>query len=83
MLTTVRGELYRHLHGLSLSFHNRARSGDLLLRILHDVNLLRDVAVTAALPLVADSLVLLAMVGVMIWLHWKLALLALVNLPLF
>jgi ATP-binding cassette subfamily B protein len=83
VLTAVRGELYRHLHGLSLSFHNRARSGDLLLRIMHDVNLLRDVAVTAALPLVADLLVLLAMVGVMIWLHWKLALLALITLPLF
>jgi ATP-binding cassette subfamily B protein len=83
VLTAVRAELYRHLHGLSLSFHTKARSGDLLLRIMHDVNLLRDVAVSAALPLVADSLVLLAMVGVMFWLHWKLALLSVVTLPLF
>jgi ATP-binding cassette subfamily B protein len=83
VLTAVRGELYRHLQRLSLSFHTKARSGDLLLRVMHDVNLLRDVVVTAALPLVADALVLLAMVGVMFWLHWKLALLALVNLPLF
>jgi ATP-binding cassette subfamily B protein len=83
VLTEVRGELYRHLHGLSLSFHNKARSGDLLLRIMHDVNQLRDVAVTAVLPLVADALILCGMVGVMIWLHWKLATLTLVMLPLF
>jgi ATP-binding cassette subfamily B protein len=83
VLTEVRGDLYRHLHGLSLSFHSKARSGDLLLRIMHDVNQLRDVTVTAALPLVADGLILCGMVGVMIWLHWKLAALVLATLPLF
>jgi ATP-binding cassette subfamily B protein len=83
VLTQVRADLYRHLHGLSLSFHTRARGGDLLVRIMHDVNQLRDVVVTAVLPLAADGLVLCGMVGVMIWLHWKLALLALMMLPLF
>jgi ATP-binding cassette subfamily B protein len=83
MLTEVRAELYLHLHGLSLSFHTRARGGDLLLRVMSDVNQLRDVAVTAALPLFADGLVLLGMIAVMFWLHWKLALLALVTLPGF
>ena len=50
---------------------------------MNDVNQLRDVAVTAVLPLIADALVLCGMVGVMLWLHWKLALLSLVMLPLF
>jgi ATP-binding cassette subfamily B protein len=83
VLTDLRADLYRHLQGLSLSFHNNARSGDLLLRIMNDVNQLRDVAVTAVLPLVADALVVCGMVGVMIWLQWKLAVLALAMLPLF
>jgi ATP-binding cassette subfamily B protein len=50
---------------------------------MSDVNQLRDVAVTAALPLFADGLVLLDMIGVMFWLHWKLALVSLVTLPGF
>ncbi len=54
VLAEVRGDLYRHVQGLSLSFHNKARSGDLLLRLMNDVNQLRDVAVTAVVPLVAD-----------------------------
>jgi ATP-binding cassette subfamily B protein len=83
VLADLRADLYRHLQGLSLSFHHRARGGDLLLRLLNDVNQLRDVAVTAVLPLVADVLVLCALVGVMFWLHWKLAMLGLVTLPLF
>jgi ATP-binding cassette subfamily B protein len=82
VLTQVRGELYRHLQRLSLSFHSRSRSGDLVLRVLSDVNLLKDVAVSAALPLLANLLVLAGMVAVMIWLNWKLALLALSVLPL-
>jgi ATP-binding cassette subfamily B protein len=83
VLAEVRGDVYRHLHGLSLSFHHKARGGDLLLRIMHDVNQLRDVAVSAFLPLLADGLILCGMLVVMFWVHWKLAALALMTLPLF
>ncbi len=82
VLTQVRNELYRHLQGLSLSFHTRARSGDLILRVMSDVNMVKDVAVTAALPLLASGLIFVGMVGVMFWLQWKLALVALAFLPL-
>ncbi len=82
VLTQVRNELYRHLQGLSLSFHTKARSGDLILRVMSDVNMVKDVAVTAALPLLASGLIFVGMVGVMFWLQWKLALLALFFLPL-
>ncbi|HEV3237271.1 MAG TPA: ABC transporter ATP-binding protein [Gemmataceae bacterium] len=83
VLTDVRADLYSHLQKLSLSFHTRARNGDLILRVMGDINLLKDVVVTALLPLVANILVLVGMVGVMVWLNWKLALLSLVPLPLF
>jgi ATP-binding cassette subfamily B protein len=83
ILSQIRAEVYLHLQTLSLSFHAKSRGGDLLLRVMADVNQLRDVAVTAALPLCADGLVLLGMVGVMFWLHWKLALLSLATLPVF
>ncbi|MFQ5570224.1 MAG: ABC transporter ATP-binding protein [Rhodothermales bacterium] len=83
VLTDVRGALYRHLHYLSLSFHHRRRSGDLIVRVIGDIGLLKDVVVTAFMPLVASLLVLLVMAGLMLWLHWKLALLVLVTLPLY
>jgi ATP-binding cassette subfamily B protein len=82
VLTQIRNELYRHLQGLSLSFHTKARSGDLILRVMSDVNMLKDVAVTAALPLLASMLIFVGMVAVMFWLQWKLALVALAFLPL-
>jgi ATP-binding cassette subfamily B protein len=82
-LTEVREELYRHLQKLSLSFHHQARNGDLTVRVVGDVNLLKDVASTALLPLFANLLVLAGMAVLMFWLQWRLALAALVTLPLF
>jgi ATP-binding cassette subfamily B protein len=83
VLRDVRAEVYQHLLRLSLSFHRRARSGELVLRIMGDVNLLKDVVVTALLPLLANLLVLVGMFGVMFWLNRGLAWLALLILPLF
>jgi ABC-type multidrug transport system fused ATPase/permease subunit len=82
VLTEVRADVYRHLQGLSLSFHRHARNGELVLRVMSDVNLLKDVVVTALLPLLANFLVLICTFGIMFWLNARLALLALLLLPL-
>ena len=82
VLACVRNDLYKHVQGLDLSFHTSARGGDLIIRMINDVNMLRDAAATAVLPLVAKSLVLVGMWSVMFWLNWRLALLALATLPL-
>ncbi len=83
VLTAVRSDLYRHLQRLSLRFHARAQSGDLIIRVIGDVGMLKDVAVTAALPLFGNLLILLGMVAVMFWMHWQLAAMAVLILPLF
>ena len=79
----LRNDLYRHLQCLSLSFHARARAGDLVVRVISDVGLLQDVTVTALLPLVGSVLVLVGMVAVMFWFQWQLALVALAVVPFF
>jgi ATP-binding cassette subfamily B protein len=82
VLTKVRGQVYHHLLHLSLSFHNRAKSGDLLTHLMGDVGRLQEVAVTAMLPLTINLLTLVGMLGMMLWLNWRLALLALAIFPL-
>lgn len=83
VLTTVRARLFRHLQSLSLAFHNRSRSGDVVIRVISDVGTVRDVTVTALLPLFANVLVLVGMLSVMSWLNWQLTLIALSTVPLF
>jgi ATP-binding cassette subfamily B protein len=83
VLSELRSDVYGHLQSLSLSFHTRARAGDLIVRVIGDVGMLKDAAVTAALPLAVNLLSLVGMLCVMLWMQWRLALLALVIVPLF
>lgn len=83
VLTAVRGVLYDHLQRLPLSYHAGTRGGDLTLRVIGDVGLLKEVAVTALLPLVGNAVILLGMLGVMAWMNPGLALLAVAIFPAF
>ncbi|MGH3089944.1 MAG: ABC transporter ATP-binding protein [Rubrobacteraceae bacterium] len=83
VLTQVRGDLYKHLQRLSLSFHTKARGGDLTVRMITDVGQMRDAVVTALMPFLGNILVLVGMILVMFIMNWQLALIALATLPLF
>lgn len=83
VMTEIRGDLYTHLQRLSLSFHSKIKSGDLITRVTYDVERLREATVTAALPLLTNIFTLVGMLGVMFWLNWELATLAVIAFPLF
>lgn len=83
LLTSVRADAFSHMQKLSLGFHDKARTGDLVQRITSDVGRLKEVAVTAALPLIGNVLMLVAMLGVVFVLDWQLALCMLVVFPIF
>jgi ATP-binding cassette subfamily B protein len=82
VLTEVRTTLYRHLQLLSLSYHNKARTGDLVVRVIGDVGVLQDVFITALIPLVTSAVVLVAMLGLMFWMEWRLGIVAVAVVPL-
>ncbi|GAB3278173.1 ABC transporter ATP-binding protein [Kineosporia babensis] len=83
LLTRLRAEAFGHLQRLSLSFHATARTGDLVTRITSDVGRLREVAVTAALPLIGNLVTMIGMTLVVAWLDWQLALVMLSVVPIF
>ena len=82
-LSKVRNQLYRHVQYLSLSFHTRAKTGDLVVRLIGDVGMLQDVAVTALLPMLAKFLIVIGMLSLMFFMHWQLGLVAVSVFPLF
>lgn len=82
-LTKVRNQLYRHVQYLSLSFHTQAKTGDLVMRLIGDVGMLQDVAVTALLPMLAKALIVVGMIGLMFWMNWMLGVIAIAVFPLF
>lgn len=82
-MTSVRAAVFSHVLRLSMRFHSTTRTGDLITRLISDVGKLRDVAVTAAMPLLGNVVTLVAMVAVMFWLDWRLALVVLAAFPVF
>ncbi len=49
VMAEVRNHLYRHLQDLSLGYHTKARSGDLIVRVSSDASRLQEIMITAAL----------------------------------
>jgi ATP-binding cassette subfamily B protein len=81
MVYTLRRELFGHLQRLSLSFHNRARAGELLTKIVSDTNALKDVFAESILTVFSQLLTLVAMLAIMFALDWRLTMIVLVIVP--
>ena len=79
---TIRRELFSRLQRLSLSFHNQTKSGELLTKVSSDTAALRDVFADWSLTMAGHGLTLLSMMAIMFVLNWKLALVAMVTLPI-
>ena len=78
----LRNELFSRLQRLSLSFHHQTKSGELLTKVSGDTTALRDVFADWALTMAGHGLMLLGMMAIMFVLNWKLALVAMVTLPM-
>ncbi len=83
VLADIRLRLFGHIANLSMSFHNRSRTGDLTSRVMFDIDRIREVLVTSVVPFVSNGLALTAMLGVMFWMNWRLAAIAMVAFPVF
>lgn len=64
----LRARAFRHVQGLSMRHHTRASTGDTVQRLVGDVSRLQEVAVTAGLPLLGNTITLILMTGVLLWL---------------
>jgi ATP-binding cassette, subfamily B, bacterial len=83
ILADIRGKLFQHLANLSVSFHGRNRTGDLVTHVTYDVDRMREVIISALLPLLTNVLTLTAMVVVMFWMNWLLGCIVAVAFPVF
>lgn len=81
MVYTLRSELFSHLQRLSLSFHNRARSGEILNKLTSDTNALKDVFAESVLTVATHVLTVFSMFVIMFILNWQLSLIVLATFP--
>jgi ATP-binding cassette, subfamily B, bacterial len=76
---TLRGELFEHLQRMSLTFHSRARTGELMSKITGDTNTLKDVYVEYLLTQVTQTITIVSMAAVLMAINWHLALIVLAS----
>lgn len=82
ILSIIRKSLFTHLLRLPLSAHQELRAGDLTMRLINDIGMMRDAMVTAVMPLLSSLTVFTGMAGIMLWLNWQLTVVALLPVPL-
>ena len=82
ILFDMRLSLYEHLQRLSPRFYARTRLGDIVARLNNDISEIQRVAAEAALAWVGNVLFLIGSLALMIWLDWRLSLVALAPMPL-
>ncbi len=78
----IRGDLFRHLHDLSAEFYWRKRSGEIMSRVINDLNSVQSMLQFLPLYLVRDTLTVAAVLGVIFFTHWKFALISILAIPM-
>src|SRR5256886_2391684 len=77
----LRRVLYSHIQKLSLSYHDRKRTGDLISRVTTDIDAVQSLISNVLLGLLVNVLTLVGMMLVMLYLNWAFTLIALMVAP--
>lgn len=72
---TLRGDLFDHVLGLGLPFHNRRTPGELIQRIDGDVGALSNFLSQFSVTIIGNLLLLVGVLGVLLWTDWRVGLL--------
>ncbi|MBE2239209.1 MAG: ABC transporter ATP-binding protein [Caldilineaceae bacterium] len=81
VITDLRAELFRHLHSLSMSFHNNMSVGRLMSRLIGDVGVLQEFITWSITGLTRSTFNLLGISMVMLLMEWRLALVTFALVP--
>ncbi|RMD95177.1 MAG: ABC transporter ATP-binding protein [Calditrichaeota bacterium] len=82
IITRLRSRLFSHVQRLSLQFHYKRRTGEMVKRITHDTEYLEAVFSESLASLLKGSLQILGMAIIMFWMDWQMMLVALILTPL-
>jgi ATP-binding cassette subfamily B multidrug efflux pump len=78
----LRMSIYAHLQRLDLAFYDRNPVGRLMTRVTSDVDVLNDLFTSGVVTVFGDVFALVGIMATMLWLNWRLALVAFAVLPL-
>jgi ATP-binding cassette, subfamily B, multidrug efflux pump len=78
----LRMQMTTHLSRLDLRFYDRNPVGRLMTRVTTDVDVLNDLFTAGVVSVFGDMFTLIGIMGMLVWMDWRLALVAFSVLPL-
>jgi ATP-binding cassette subfamily B protein len=78
----LRMAIYGHLQRLDLKYYDRNPVGRLMTRVTSDVDVLNDLFTSGVVTVFSDVLPLIGIMVMMVWMNWRLAIVAFLVLPL-
>ncbi len=78
----MRMAIYGHLQRVDVAFYDRHAVGRLMTRVTSDVDALNDLFSAGVVAVFGDAFMLAGIVGVVLWMDWRLALVTFSVLPL-
>ncbi len=82
VITHIRNHIYEHLQRLSLSFYKKKRTGEIISRVINDVDVIQNTIANTAVNFFTNLLVLLGVLVLIFYIHWRLSLFVLAILPI-
>jgi ATP-binding cassette, subfamily B, multidrug efflux pump len=77
----LRSQIFRHLQRMHVAFYDKNPVGRLVTRVTTDVDALNEMFTSGVVSIFEDAFVLLGIVGIMLYMNWKLALITFAVLP--
>ena len=83
ILFDIRKELYGHLQKLSLKYYANTRAGEVISRVINDVEQTKNFVMTGLMNLWLDLVTILIVIGIMFSMDVKLTIVSLIALPFY
>lgn len=82
IIRDLRKSIFSHIHSLPISFFHNTPTGELIARVINDSTLIQHSVSRALAGVFKDLFQVIGLVGVVVYLNWKLALIAIFFIPL-
>jgi subfamily B ATP-binding cassette protein MsbA len=82
VIRDVRNAVYTHINALPLSFFHKTPTGEIISRIINDVNILQGSVSHALIQLLRDFFSVIGLLGVLFYMDWRLAFMSLIFIPM-
>jgi ATP-binding cassette subfamily B protein len=77
----LRSQIFRHLQRMHVAFYDKNPVGRLVTRVTTDVDALNEMFTSGVVSIFEDLFVLMGILGIMLCMNWKLALITFATLP--